>query len=187
GHQGMVIKPGAAEPVANLQAPRAAKHITPQSEADGLAVLRMLNEDHRTGHPGDSRLESRIASYELAAKMQLSMPEVLNIANETMATQKQYGLDEKKTADFGRNCLLPRRMIERGVRFVQVWSGMGGAANNWDNHTDIHKELPFIAEQVDRPIAGLLRDLKERGLLEDTLVVWTTEFGRMPFTQGATG
>lgn len=186
-HQGVVIKPAAAVPVPNLQPPASAKHITAASEADGQALLRDLNEAHRAQNPGDSRLETRIASYELAARMQLSAPETLDVGRETPATQKLYGLDDKATSDFGRNCLLARRMIERGVRVVQVWSGAGGPTNNWDNHNDIHKELPFIARSVDRPIAGLLTDLKQRGLLDDTLVVWTTEFGRMPFTQGATG
>jgi hypothetical protein len=186
-HQGVLIKPGAPVPIANLQPPRSAKYITRRSEADGLALLKELNEEHRELNPGDSRLEARIASYELAAKMQLSAPEVLEVSRETEATRKLYGLDDQKTADFGRNCLIARRMLERGVRFVQVWSGMGGPSKNWDNHSNIHTELPFIAGSVDKPIAALLKDLKQRGLLADTLVVWTTEFGRMPFTQGATG
>ena len=96
-----------------------------------------------------------------------------------------YGVNDDATYGFGRNCLIARRLLERDVRFVQVWSGMDGATNNWDNHSDIPKELPLIARSVDRPIAALLRDLKQRGMLEDTLVIWTTEFGRMPFTQGA--
>jgi Protein of unknown function (DUF1501) len=186
-HQGMVIKPNSPVPIPNLAPPRSARQINRQSEADGLALLRELNEDHRRQHPGDSRLESRIASYELAARMQLSAPEVLNLSREPQTIQEQYGLNHKDTADFGRNCLIARRMVERGVRFVQVWSGMGGPKNNWDNHTNIHTELPFIARTVDRPIAALLKDLRQRGLLDDTLVIWTTEFGRMPFTQGATG
>jgi uncharacterized protein (DUF1501 family) len=186
-HQGVVIKPSAPVPVANLQPPKAAKQITRESEAEGLELLRELNEDHREQHPGDTRLESRIASYELAAKMQLSAPEVLDLSREPVAVQQRYGLDDKNTADFGRNCLTARRLLERGVRFVQVWSGTGGASKNWDNHTDIKNELPFIASQVDQPVAALLRDLKQRSLFEDTLVIWTTEFGRMPFTQGATG
>ncbi len=186
-HQGVLINPAAPVPLANLKPPASAKQITPASEAEGLALLRQLNEQHRDQHPGDSRLEARIASYELAARMQLSAPEVLDLSQETEATKKLYGLDAKETTDFGRNCLLARRLTERGVRFVQVWSGMGGPKNNWDNHTDIHTELPFIARSVDRPIAGLMKDLEQRGLLDDTLVVWTTEFGRMPFTQGATG
>jgi uncharacterized protein (DUF1501 family) len=112
---------------------------------------------------------------------------VLDLSRESAATHKAYGLDDEVTAPFARNCLTARRMLERGVRFVQVWSGMGGPSKNWDNHTDIHTELPFIARSVDKPIAALLKDMKDVGLLEDTLVVWTTEFGRMPFTQGATG
>jgi hypothetical protein len=119
--------------------------------------------------------------------MQRSAPDALDLAKETKATRELYGVEDKVTADFGRNCLTARRLLERGVRFVQIWSGTGGASKNWDNHTDIHNELPAIAAQVDRPIAGMLKDLKERGLLSDTLVIWTTEFGRMPFTQGATG
>jgi hypothetical protein len=186
-HQGVVIKPNAPIPIANLRPPGFAKHITGASEADGLKLLEQLNRDHLAQHPGDSRLGARITSYELAAKMQVSAPEVLNLSGETQATRKMYGLDEKETEPFARNCLTARRMLENGVRFVQVWSGTGGASNNWDNHTNIPKELPFIARSVDKPIAALLQDLRQRGLLEDTLVVWTTEFGRMPFTQGSTG
>ncbi len=186
-HQGVLIKPGAPVPIANLKPPGFAREVSRGSEADGLALLHELNEDHRQRNPGDSRLEARIASYELAAKMQVSAPEVLDLSGESAATKKLYGLDDKDTADFGRNCLIARRLCERGTRFVQVWSGMGGPTKNWDNHTNIHTELPFIARSVDGPIAGLLYDLKSRGLLEDTLVIWTTEFGRMPFTQGATG
>src|SRR5262249_54475365 len=126
---------------------------------------------------GDTRLESRIAAYELAARMQQSAPEALDLSGETDATRAIYGITEPASADFGRRCLLARRLLERGVRFVQVWSGAGGPKNNWDNHTDILGELPAIARSVDRPIAGLLRDLKVRGLLDDTLVVFSTEFG----------
>src|SRR5690606_12767212 len=103
------------------------------------------------------------------------------------ATLAAYGLSDPATEPFGRNCLVARRLIERGVRFVQVWSGAGGASKNWDNHSDISTELPFIARSVDQPIAALLEDLKGRGLMDDTLVIWTTEFGRMPFTQGEKG
>jgi hypothetical protein len=186
-HQGVVLNSAAPEPIANLRPPSSAKQITAQSEADGLALLKELNEAHRERNPGDSRLDARIASYELAAKMQLSAPEALDLSKETKATHDLYGVDDKETADFGRNCLIARRLLERGVRFVQVWSGAGGPSKNWDNHNDIPKELPYIAGQVDRPSAGLLKDLKSRGMLDDTLLIWTTEFGRMPFTQGATG
>jgi len=186
-HQGTVIKPSAPIPIANLRPPATAKHVTPQSEADGLALVQELNRDHLEAHPGDTRLEARIASYELAARMQLSAPEVLEISGEPDSIREMYGVNAKETAGFGRNCLIARRLLERDVRFVQVWSGTGGASKNWDNHTNIATELPYIARQVDGPAAALLADLKQRGMLEDTLVVWTTEFGRMPFTQGETG
>ncbi|MBI5758132.1 MAG: DUF1501 domain-containing protein [Planctomycetales bacterium] len=186
-HQAVVMKPNAPIPVPNLHPPVSAKQITPESERDGLDLLGKLNREHLEKHPGDSRLEARIASYELAAKMQVSAPELLDLSRETEATHQAYGLDKPQTSDFGKNCLIARRMLERGVRFVQVWSGMGGPSGNWDNHTDIPKELPFIAGSADQPIAALVKDLKQRGMFEDTLIVWTTEFGRMPFTQGSTG
>ena len=119
--------------------------------------------------------------------MQLSATEVFDLSGETEATRKQYGLDTPTTADFGKRCLLARRLIERGVRFVQVWSGAGGPINNWDNHESIVRELPPMATAIDVPVSALLSDLKSRGLLEDTLVLWNTEFGRMPFTQGSEG
>jgi hypothetical protein len=186
-HQGTVIRPASPVPIADLYPPSSAKFITDRSERDGLKLLEEIDREHLQENPGDSRLEARIGSYELAAKMQLSAPEVLDLSREPDRIHRLYGTDDPVTADFARNCLTARRLLERGVRFVQVWSGTGGASKNWDNHTDIAKELPFIANQVDRPIAALLRDLKARGLLEDSLVIWTTEFGRMPFTQGSTG
>jgi hypothetical protein len=185
-HQGTIIE-SATKPIPDLFAPSSARFITPASEREGLDELARINRRHATLHEGDSRLEARIAAYELAARMQQSAPEALDLDRETAETRAIYGLDDKETADFGSRCLLARRLIERGVRFVQVWSGMQGATRNWDNHTDIPKELPSIARTVDRPAAALLRDLKARGLLDDTLVLWSTEFGRMPFTQGATG
>jgi hypothetical protein len=186
-HAGTVIRPTAPVPIVDLDPPKSATQVTPQSEAEGLKLLQQLNRDHLAQNPGDSRLEARIASYELAARMQLSAAEALDLSRETDRVHRLYGTDDPVTADFARNCLTARRLCERGVRFVQVWSGAGGPTKNWDNHNDIHTELPAIARQVDRPIAGLLTDLKARGLFEDTLVIWTTEFGRMPFTQGATG
>jgi hypothetical protein len=186
-HQGMIVSASARDPISHLQPPASAKHVTPGSRADGLALLREMNADHAATHPGDSRLQARIESYELAARLQLAAPELLDLAQESEATKKLYGLDQAETAGFGRNCLLARRMIERGVRFVQVWSGQGGAAGNWDNHANIAKELAFIARSTDQPTAGLLMDLKSRGLLDDTLLIWTTEFGRMPFSQEGTG
>lgn len=186
-HQGTIIKANAPNPIEFLNAPPAARFITKDSEKDGLALLQQMNRDHAAQNEGDSRLDARIASYELAAKMQLSAPEVLDLSKETDATKRLYGIDEKPTEPFGRNCLIARRMIEKGVRFVQVWSGAGGPSNNWDNHNNIPTELTAIARSVDKPIAGLLKDLKSRGLLEDTLVVWSTEFGRQPFSQGSLG
>ena len=186
-HAGTIIRPNLPEPIADLRPPKSAGYITPESEKAGLDLLNRLNREHLAENPGDSRLEARIASYELAAKMQLSGPELLDIQKETEATRKLYGLDDKVTEPFGRNCLIARRMIERGVRFVQVWSGAGGPKDNWDNHANIKTELPAIARTVDKPIAGLLLDLKSRGLFADTLLIWTTEFGRMPFSQGQGG
>jgi hypothetical protein len=186
-HQGTIINAAAPEPISDLTAPSSAKFITPATEKDSLQLLASLNHAHEKEWPGDSRLEARIASYELAAKMQLAAPEAMDLTKETDATRKLYGLDEKVSEEFGRRCLLARRFIERDVRFVQVWSGAGGPTNNWDNHADIPKELPPMAAATDKPVAGLLKDLKSRGLLEDTLVIWSTEFGRMPFTQGSTG
>jgi hypothetical protein len=186
-HQGTVINTGAAEPIANLKAPAAAKFITPQAEAEGQSLLEKLNREHLATSDGDSRLEARIHAYELAAKMQLSAPEAFNVGAETDATREAYGLSATPTADFGRRCLIARRLVERGVRFVQVWSGAGGPSNNWDNHTSIVKELAPICQATDQPIAALLADLKQRGLLDDTLLLWNTEFGRMPFSQGSEG
>ncbi|WP_435016300.1 DUF1501 domain-containing protein [Tundrisphaera sp. TA3] len=187
-HQGTTINASAPDPIPDLFPPGvSARSAPPDAESEGLRRLAAMNRRHAGDRPGDSRLETRIASYELAARMQLAAPEALDLKGESAATRDLYGLDDPTTADFGRRCLLGRRMLERGVRFVQVWSGAGGPKDNWDNHTDIPKELPAIARTVDRPTAGLLADLKARGLLDDTLVIWSTEFGRMPFTQGATG
>lgn len=186
-HQGTIIKAAAQIPIEDLFPPGSVKFITKKSEADGLALLNKINREHLVHAQGDSRLDARIASYELAAKMQLSAPDVLNLAGETETTKKMYGLDEKVTEDFGRNCLTARRLLERGVRFVQVWSGTAGASGNWDNHADISKELGSITNATDKPTAALVKDLKARGMLEDTLVIWTTEFGRMPFSQSSVG
>lgn len=185
-HQGLVVRAANEEPITHLSPPKKASHITTKSKRDGLALLERINTAHAEQRPGDDRLEARIASYQLAARLQLAAPGLLDLKGESEATRNLYGLDQSETADFGRNCLLARRMIERGVRFVQVWSGHGGGSSNWDNHGDIPKELSFIAKSMDQPAAALLRDLKARGLLDDTLLIWTTEFGRMPFSQGST-
>jgi hypothetical protein len=188
-HQGTVIKADSPQTIADLFAAESFAHATRGANADGLALLNQLNRAHVAQHPGDSRLAARVAGYELAAKMQLSAPEAFDVMREPESARKAYGLDnpDKATADFARRCLLATRLVERGVRFVQVWSGPEGAVNNWDNHGNIPTQLPPMAASVDRPIAALLQDLRQRGLAEDTLVVWATEFGRTPFSQGSLG
>jgi hypothetical protein len=188
-HQGTVIKTDAPQPIPDLFASDQFAYATRSADADGLALLNQMNRAHVAQHPGDSRLAARVSGYELAAKMQLSAPEAFDVMREPESARKAYGLDstDKPTADFAKRCLLATRLIERGVRFVQVWSGPEGAVNNWDNHGNIPTQLPPMARSIDQPIAALLRDLRQRGLAEDTLVVWTTEFGRTPFSQGSLG
>ena len=134
-------------------------------------------------------LKARIKSYEMAAKLQLSAPEVLDIKGESPATRKLYGLDNPTTADFGTRCLIARRMLARGVRFVQIWSGAdnGLPRRNWDSHENLEHDHSMMAAEMDGPVAGLLEDLKALGMLGDTIVFWTTEFGRMPCSQGSQG
>jgi hypothetical protein len=186
-HQGTVLKLNDPTPIPALQPPKSAQYITQDSERETRDLLGKLNRAHRDRNPGDSRLESRIAAYELAARMQLSAPEALDLRWEPKTVRDLYGLGDAVTGPFARGCLTARRLVERGVRFVQVWSGAGGPSNNWDNHNNIQAELSSIARTVDQPIAALLRDLRSRGLLNDTLVVWSTEFGRNPFSQGSVG
>jgi hypothetical protein len=185
-NQGVVIHATAPTPVHDLLPPPS-DDITPASESELQALLGEMNREYAAQDESDSRLEGRIASYELAARMQLSVPGLFDLGGESEATRKLYGMDEKQSEEFGTRCLLARRMLERGVRFVQVWSGPAGATGNWDNHADVSTELPAIASMVDRPIAGLLADLESRGMFEDTLVVFSTEFGRQPFSQGTAG
>ena len=155
---------------------------TPGQQRAQLDLLKQLNEDHLAATP-DPVLESRINSFELAFRMQTSMPEIQDIAGETEATRKLYGLDNSVTEDFGRQCLMARRFAERGVRFVQV--SHSDSKVQWDQHGNLKKGHTEKASEVDKPIAGLLHDLKARGLLEDTLVLWSGEFGRTPTVQGA--
>lgn len=186
-HQGTVINDIGAKAVPDLFPDERFKFANPEADKDGLDLLHAMNQQHAEQRVDDSRLESRIQSYELAAKMQLAAPEAFDIGKETELTRKAYGIDEKVTEDFGRRCLLARRLCERGTRFVQVWSGPQGNKENWDNHGSIPRELPPMAKSIDKPIAALIEDLKKRGLFEDTLLIWTTEFGRTPFTQGKDG
>lgn len=188
-HQGTMIRVGKPNPIFDLFPAESAKFVTPDNERDTLGLLNALNEDHRKAHPGDSRLEARIASYEMAAKLQLSAPRVLDLSGESEATKRLYGVDEEITRDFGTRCLTARRLLERGVRFVQVWSGAdnGFPRRNWDSHEDLARDHLSMARSMDRPAAALIKDLKVRGLLDDTIVIWTTEFGRMPCSQGGKG
>ena len=188
-HQATMIRAGTANPIYDLFPPEKATFITKESERESLRELEAMNREHLAGRQGDSRLEARIASYEMAARLQLSAPEVLDISGESDATRKLYGLDNPVTEDMGRRCLTARRLLERGVRFVQVWSGAdnGFPRRNWDSHENLEKDHGELGTGLDRPAAALIRDLKSRGLLEDTIVYWTTEFGRMPCSQGSKG
>jgi hypothetical protein len=186
-HQGTIIQQQGSTPIADLRPPDSARFLTATADREGQAVLSRLNARDLAVRGPDPQLEARIRGYELAARMQLSAPEAFALERETTATRRLYGLDDEVTADFGRRCLTARRLVERGVRYVQVWSGAGGPTRNWDNHSSIVKELAPMCRATDTPIAGLLTDLFTRGLLDDTLVVWSTEFGRMPFSQGSEG
>ena len=161
-----------------------AKSFDAESERETRDFIAMLNRRHQATRP-ESDLAARIKSYELAAKMQLSVPHVTDLSGETAATQTDYGLDRPETMDFGRSCLLARRMLEQGVRFVQIFSGgsFGSPRINWDGHENMLENHSQEALRVDRPVAALLRDLRQRGMLDDTLVLFTTEFGRTPFAQ----
>ena len=180
----------ADRPISHLQRPA---EIGDASDRGAKELLRFLNDEHLRNNPGDTDLAARIASYELAARMQLSAPEVSDLTGESPATKRLYGLDDPNPilAGFGRNCLLARRLLERGVRFVTLFNGafaMGEGALNWDGHRQIKSDYDRHGPILDTPAAALMKDLKARGLLDDTLVLWTTEFGRMPtFQKGANG
>ncbi|MCH8830474.1 MAG: DUF1501 domain-containing protein [Planctomycetes bacterium] len=180
----------AGKPIRNLARP---KSVSRSEDNATRSFLKRLNEKHREQYPGDSELSARIASYELAARMQLSVPEVSDISSERLSTLKMYGADSPNTikAGFARNCILARRLIERGVRFVQLFNGayaMGEGVGNWDGHKSLEKQYNIHGLILDQPAAALLKDMKRRGLLEETLFVWVTEFGRMPtFQKGASG
>ncbi len=180
----------ATRPISHLERPAS---IQPGDDAATRDFLRLLNDEHLKRNPGDTELSARIAAYELAGRMQSSAPEAGDLSRESPATQRLYGLDDPNplTAAFGRNCLLARRLLERGVRFVTLFNGafaMGEGVLNWDGHRRIESDYNRHGPILDRPAAGLLTDLRKRGLLDDTLVVWTTEFGRMPtFQKGTKG
>ena len=200
-HQGTVIYPGAPTPISDLFPDKSAGYVTRESDAATISLLNKLNTRHAGARPMDERLDARIQSYELAARMQLAAPEALDISKEPAHVMKMYGLDHGKTSFdkeinnveetdyFGRKCLVARRMLERGVRFVQIWSGNdnGFPRRNWDSHEDVKRDHGPLAYGMARGAAALIQDLKQRGLLDDTIILWTTEFGRMPSSQGGKG
>jgi uncharacterized protein (DUF1501 family) len=155
-----------------------------KDQRDMLDTLKWFNERHAAQNAGDSSLEARMSSYELAFRMQVAAPELADLSKETAATRELYGLDEAKTASFGGKCLMARRLVERGVRFVQLWSGGTSGEGDWDGHKECDKNHVDMAAKTDKPIAALLADLKQRGLLDSTLVVWAGEFGRTPVCDG---
>ncbi|QDV27548.1 hypothetical protein Q31a_59370 [Aureliella helgolandensis] len=174
--QGTVLRP--QEPrIFNLQPPT---HLAGEFQRQNLALLQTLNQQHLEQHPGETDLEARIASYELAARMQTAAGDALDISQETAATHRMYGLDRPETREYGTRCLLARRLVERGVRFVQLFHN----GQPWDNHSNIKSGLASICQKTDQPVAALIKDLRQRGLLDSTLVHWGGEIGRLPVTQG---
>ncbi|MBN9119065.1 MAG: DUF1501 domain-containing protein [Planctomycetes bacterium] len=183
-HQGVVFR-GGDQPVRDLFPE---KPIAGGEEKDSRAALEKLNRMHLERGGGETDLAARINSYALAAKMQLAVPAVADLGKEPAKLKTLYGLDDPKTADCGRRCLLARRLLERGVRFVQIYSGgpiAGAPRTSWDAHENVKENHGAEAARIDRPVAALVADLKQRGMLEDTCVIFTTEFGRTPFTQSA--
>jgi hypothetical protein len=180
-YQGTLLRRGPS-PIQNLKPPAG---VGGEENRRSFALINRLNELQTAAD--DAELEARTASYELAFRMQSHAPEAVDLSRETEATRKSYGVDDARTSDFGTRLLLARRLIERGVRFVTVYSGGGPLITQWDAHDDINSNHEKMCGHVDQPIAGLLRDLKQRGLLKDTLVVWCSEFGRTPNSQGGKG
>ena len=172
---------GGSEPIPNLNTPE--QH-TPEQQEGRLDFINLLNRNYAARFPDQTELAARLTSYELAYHMQASAPGAVDLAGETEATKSLYGLDRKETADMGRLCLLSRRLVERGVRFVQIYHGAG---SKWDSHSGMEKNHGSLCASMDQPVAALLRDLKSRGMLEDTLVVWGGEFGRTPMSEKGDG
>jgi Protein of unknown function (DUF1501) len=179
-YQGVTMRPGAT-PILNLKPPAG---VADSQQQRDLKLLHSMNKRHFDRRDHDDALAARINAYELAFRMQTEAPSLVNISQETTATRSLYGLDQKDTQEFGERCLLARRMIERGVRFVQVYSG---DTNGWDAHANVAKNHGQYCRRTDKPVAGLMKDLKQRGLLDDTLVIWGGEFGRMPMSEQGSG
>ena len=180
-YQGTVFRPGPS-PIVNLHPPAG---VTPERQRRTLDFLQGMNEMDTLD--SDTEMAARISSYELAFRMQSHAPEAVDISKENAATRTLYGLDAKHTSEFGTRCLLARRLVERGVRFVQIYSGGGPVSMQWDAHSNLVENHEKMCGMTDLPIAGLLEDLKQRGLLESTLVIWGAEFGRLPMSQGGNG
>ncbi|MCO6457257.1 MAG: DUF1501 domain-containing protein [Pirellulaceae bacterium] len=178
--QGTLFRP-AGDPILDLRGPA---HVTRDVQRAQLDLLGELNQRHLAARPGGDELAARIASYELAFRMQSEAPEAVDLSRETSQTLAMYGVGQQPTDEFGRNCLVARRLVERGVRFVQLYSGGGHLEETWDAHESIEKNHGQHAAEVDQPIAALLTDLQQRGLLDSTLVVWGGEFGRLPLSEG---
>jgi Protein of unknown function (DUF1501) len=170
---------GTGDPVPDLSTP---PETNPAAREAGMEWLAAMNRKHVQEHPGDSNLDARLRSYELAARMQLSVPEITKLDGESEATRRLYGLDGKETESLGRQCLLGRRLLEQGVRFVQIFHG--GSGSDWDAHGSLQSNHEKRGQEYDQPVAGLIQDLGARGLLRDTLVMGVTEFGRTPVSQG---
>ena len=189
-HQGTTLNTDTEQPpIADLFPPKNFAGLTPQGEVSGRNVLQALNRQHAAARAGNTELDARIAAYELAARLQLSAPEVTDLRGETDATQRLYDLADEDTGPFGRQCLLARRLVERGVRFVQIYCGAENTTArkirpNWDSHEDLVRDHGYWGRVLDTGAAALLHDLKARGLLDSTLVICTTEFGRQPGAQG---
>ncbi len=178
-YQGTVFRSGGS-PVLNLQTPSG---ISADARRNQLRFLDVINRKHLERHPENSELAARIANFETASRMQLAVPEAIDLSQETAATRAMYGLDSPATQEYGTRCLIARRLIERGVRFVQVFM----SSQPWDTHSKNAESLKGLCARTDQPSSALVQDLKQRGLLDETIVMWTGEFGRLPVSQGADG
>jgi hypothetical protein len=178
--QGTLFRSGGA-PLLDLRPPEG---VTEQSQRKSLDLLKTLNEKHLESHPSESELSARILSYELAYRMQKEAASVVNVDNESAATRERYGINDRITADFGRKCLITRRLLEKGVRFVQLYSGGGHIEDTWDGHNDCITNHKLHAAETDKPIGALMEDLKASGLWDETLLLWGGEFGRTPTSEG---
>jgi Protein of unknown function (DUF1501) len=178
--QGTLFR-GQGSPLLDLATPAG---VTPKQQRESLDLLKALNEAHEKARPGSSELAARIESYELAYRMQSEATQVVDLSKEDSKTREMYGLNDKRTADFGRKCLITRRLLEKGVRFIQLYSGGGHIEDTWDGHTDCIGNHKLHAGETDQPIAALMADLKRTSLWDETLLVWGGEFGRTPTSEG---